>query len=64
MLIHVVYSSGRYDMVKPALLDQLIAKQELSQFKRASGWVVVGRDPIRSPRETRYTGQDRRQQGR
>ena len=60
MMIRVMYSDGRFDMVKPELLDNLIKEQVVTSFKRASGWAVVGRDPIRSGDRTDYSGPERR----
>jgi len=61
MLIRVMYLDGRYDMVKPALLDRLIEEQKLSRFLRASGWAVVGYDSLRRTRNfVDYQGPERR----
>ena len=60
MMIRVMYSDGRFDMVKPSLLDDLIQKQTVTSFKRNSGWAVVGRDPIRSKGRGNYRGLERR----
>lgn len=60
MMIRVMYSDGRFDMVKPELLDSLIKEQAVSSFKRASGWAVVGRDPIRNSGKANYSGSERR----
>lgn len=47
MLIRVNYPSGRCDPVKASHLDYLIQTEQISRFKRNSGWVVIGRDPVR-----------------
>jgi hypothetical protein len=60
MMIRVMYSDGRFDMVKPELLDSLIKEQAVTSFKRASGWAVVGRDPIRNSGIANYGGAERR----
>ena len=60
MLIRVMYSDGRFDMVKPKMLDDLLERQAVSSFKRSDGWAVVGRDPIRSPESGKYRGTERR----
>ena len=60
MMIRVMYSDGRFDMVKPDLLDNLLERQTVTSFKRSSGWAVVGRDPVRSRGRTDYSGTDRR----
>jgi hypothetical protein len=60
MLIRVMYSDGRFDMVKPGMLDNLLEQQSVTSFKRTTGWAVVGRDPVRSSSRSRYNGQERR----
>lgn len=60
MLIRVVYRNGRHDMVKPHLLDKLLAQQALRSFRRASGWAVIGIDPLRGSRPEKYVGSERR----
>ena len=61
MMIRVLYSDGRFDMVKPDMLDTLLNRQIVSSFKRNSGWAVVGRDAIRSSSRGNYRGMERRQ---
>ena len=60
MMIRVLYSDGRLDMVKPGMLDTLLNRQIVSSFKRNSGWAVVGRDAIRSSSRGNYRGRERR----
>ena len=60
MLIRVMYSDGRFDMVKPNTLDDLINQQRVASFKRSSGWAVVGRDEIRRSGRSSYIGIERR----
>jgi hypothetical protein len=60
MLIRVMYSDGRFDMVKPDMLDNLLDRQVVTSFKRNSGWAVVGRDAIRSSSRGNYRGMERR----
>jgi len=55
-----MYSDGRFDMIKPELLENLIKEQAVTSFKRASGWAVVGRDPIRNSGKADYGGAERR----
>jgi hypothetical protein len=55
-----MYSDGRFDMVKPNMLDNLLSQQAVTSFKRDAGWVVVGRDPIRSSGRASYRGTERR----
>lgn len=61
MLIRIEYADGRYDLVKPFLLDSLLAENRVRKFLRNGQWVTVGRDPIRHGRLTAYVGADRRQ---
>lgn len=49
MMIRIRYPNGRFDMIKASHLDRLLVAKQISSFKRQSGWVVLGQDPIRSP---------------
>ena len=60
MMIRVMYSDGRFDMVKASMLDNLLDQQSVTSFKRSSGWAVVGRDPVRSSGKSNYQGIERR----
>lgn len=60
MMIRVMYSDGRFDMVKSDMLDQLLVKSGITSFKRSSGWAVVGRDPLRSRSLQDYRDVERR----
>jgi hypothetical protein len=60
MLIRVMYNDGRFDMVKPKLLDNLLDQQIVTSFKRTDGWAVVGRDVLRSNNRSNYRGTERR----
>jgi len=60
MMIRVMYSDGRFDLVKNTMLDQLLAKNRVASFKRSGGWAVVGRDPVRGAGGMAYQGPDRR----
>lgn len=61
MMIRVMYSDGRFDLVKHTMLDQLLERNRVASFKRTSGWAVVGRDPIRGVGGHSYAGPDRRE---
>jgi hypothetical protein len=62
MMIPVVYNSGTHDMVKAELLNRLLGSGVIMKFKRATGWVKVGTDPIRKIRHEEYPERlDRRQ---
>lgn len=61
MLIRVMYADGRVGMIKPNLLDNLLEGKIVTGFKRSDGWAVVGRDIIRSNRNSQgYDGAERR----
>ena len=61
MLIQVVYKDNHYDYVKDFMLECLLASQQVVKFKRSSGWVTVGLDPVRQKREGySYRGIERR----
>lgn len=61
MMIPVVYSSGTHDLVKPEMLNRLLSSGEIAEFKRTTGWVKVGNDPIRQMQQGNYPGRfDRR----
>jgi hypothetical protein len=55
VLIRVKYLDYGYDMVKKNVLDILIDSNKVVEFKRATGWVRVGVDPIRKTRRDRTT---------
>lgn len=61
MLIQVVYANERYDYVKDFMLDSLIESRKVARFRRSSGWVTVGVDPVRrGKRNAFYAGAERR----
>jgi len=60
MLIRVRFKDGRIALVPSKKMDELIVMSEIEQFERTSGWVTVGRDPIRSTLRGYYSGTDMR----
>lgn len=60
MLIRVMYTDRRFDMVEPKVLNDLLDRQKITCFMRSRLWAVVGRDPIRSNRSNKYRGKERR----
>jgi hypothetical protein len=54
-----MYKNNEYAMVRPFLLDGLIASGKITKFLRSEGWVTIGIDPIRVSHH-RYTGTERR----
>jgi hypothetical protein len=47
-IIRVVYDDDRYDYVTNEMLDNLLETNRITKFQRATGWVTVGVDPIRT----------------
>ena len=47
MLIRVIYRDNTYDMVKPLLLDTLMAENKIKKFRRSEGWATVGINRMR-----------------
>lgn len=47
MLIQVHYPDNHFDYVNERMLQGLIESRAISRFRRSSGWVTVGIDPIR-----------------
>ena len=45
--IEVMTNEGSVHFCQPAMLDALLEKNHVSKFRRKSGWVTVGVDPIR-----------------
>jgi hypothetical protein len=60
MLIRVVKRNNKFDMIKEYLLEEHIQAGEIIKFHRSSGWVTVGRDPIRGMSRVNYIGPERR----
>ena len=47
MLVQVKYVDNRYDYVQDKTLDLYIESKKITGFKRSTGWVRIGIDPIR-----------------
>ena len=60
MLIRVMYNDGKFDMVKPQMLDLLLESEKLHCFKRSNSWAVVGRNALRNSRSQGHKGVERR----
>ena len=60
MLIRVRYKDGKIDLIPSGGLNELIVMSDIDQFERSSGWVTLGKDPIRSTLRGAYAGLDRR----
>ena len=59
MLIPVVFKNGKEKSVSREELQYLMATRQVMFFKRGDGWVVIGRDRVRTQRG-RYNGKERR----
>jgi hypothetical protein len=55
-----MYDDGKFDMVKPQMLDTLLTSGRLTSFKRSDAWAVVGRDTLRSSKSQGHQGIERR----
>lgn len=53
MLIQIMRDKNHYDYVKGPQLDKLIALKVIEKFKRTSGWVTLGVDPVRDASKNR-----------
>ncbi len=62
MLIPIVYSNGKHDMIKDFMLSHLIDNNGIAKFKRSTGWVSISSPELRRSKNTSYTGPERRQQ--
>ena len=60
MLIPVVLKEGHEDLVNNEELQFLLLTEKIMHFKRSDGWVVLGRDKMRTQRIP-YNGEERRQ---
>jgi hypothetical protein len=60
MLIWVLKKNKRFDMIKEFLLEEYIQAGKIVKFFRSTGWVTVGRDPIRGTGKLSYIGPERR----
>jgi hypothetical protein len=62
--IEAIIDDGTHHLLMPSVLDVLLENNQVVKFKRSSGWVTVGIDPIRfkNRREASrsYNGHDRR----
>ncbi len=60
MMIPIVYTNGRHDMIKDFMLSKLIDSRGISKFKRSSGWVDINSSEVRNSFKSDYTGPERR----
>ncbi len=59
MRIPVIFFDDTPALVEAERLDELISYRRIQAFRRSSGWVRVGRDPVRGC-GGRYDGPERR----
>ena len=62
MKIEVRFKDNTVDFVEDYFLQLMIDMNEVDAFKRTSGWVRVGVDPIRRGRQS-FSGSDKRLPG-
>jgi hypothetical protein len=48
VLIRVRYKDNSCGIVDDSILDTLISTDAIIEFRRANGWVKIGRDPVRN----------------
>jgi hypothetical protein len=61
MMIEVLLRGGtELEVVPDYVLGELLARGGVEGFRRSSGWVKVGQDPIREARIGTYSGPERR----
>ena len=64
MLIPIIRNDNKYDFVKGVILNILIESKRIVKFKRCTGWVTLGTDPIREiSRKNVCISSDRRTAG-
>ncbi|MDB4609664.1 hypothetical protein OAH46_01090 [Verrucomicrobia bacterium] len=63
MLIPVVYTNGKHDLVKDFILNRLIEDNNILSFKRTEGWISLDSGKLRGKRiDYDYDGPRRRTQ--
>ncbi len=60
--IPVLFNNNHTSVVSSLELDRLLEDGSLRAFRRMSGWVIVGQDPVRGKGGSSYGGQERRSQ--
>ena len=61
MTIQLELIAGTLCKVVPKGLNLLLNRELVKRFQRSSGWVVVGKDPIRHTKNSNgYNGMERR----
>jgi len=57
--IPVLFSDNHYKVVSGIELDQLLMLDRVKAFRRSTGWVIIGEDPLRGA-GGEYSGPERR----
>jgi len=53
--IEVILRDGSHHHLAPRVLDIMLERDHVMQFRRSSGWVTVGIDPVRvKPRDNAF----------
>jgi hypothetical protein len=60
MKVQVLFNFDNVESVDPSNLKRLIADNKIQAFRRSSGWVRIGVDPIRGDGGKEYDGPERR----
>ncbi len=60
MLVPVMLRNGTEEIVSSQVLERMLEENQVTFFRRHSGWVVVGRDPLRGMGGELYVGKERR----
>lgn len=60
MAVEVVFNNGTKGNVDRRELNLLINSRLITDFKRSTGWVHIGVDPIRQKIDFSYGGEDKR----
>lgn len=61
MLLQIVFEDNRFDYIKDFRLNDLIDSRKIKKFRRSTGWVTIGIDPIRSSKnESSFDGIEKR----
>ncbi len=60
MIEVLLKGDNEHQVVQDYVLNELLARGRVQKFRRSSGWVVVGRDPIRQPAKDIFRGLERR----
>jgi hypothetical protein len=59
-MIRIVYKDNVHDYVNDVLLSSLLDEGKIVKFQRRTGWVTVGKDPVRTGKQTAFREAERR----